>query len=781
MSGTAPGAGRLLRRAWAVLTGGARPSPASHTRRLAEIREREASFGSLDDAALREEVARLRAETKAGEPSAALRTAFFALASELAHRTLGLRPFDVQLLGALALDEGCVVEMAAGEGKTLAAVPAVALGALAGRGFHILTANDYLAGRDAGWMGPLYGALGLAVGHVAQNSTPEERRAAYAADVTYLAATEAGFDYLRDRLACSPAELVQRPFHAALVDEVDSILIDEARVPLVIAGGNALPEKLVLRATKAVAGLEAERDFTVDHALRRASLTDEGIARAENALGCGDLFAANGMALLSAVNVALHAAAVLRRNVDYIVRDGTIRLVDEFKGRVSEQRRWPDGVHGAVEAKEGLRLTREGRILGTITLQSFIGLYPRVAGMTGTAATQADEFRERYGLEVVVIPPHRPCIRQDHRDLVFLGREAKERALEEDIAELHALGRPVLVGTASVEESERLAARLQAAEIPCRVLNARNDALEATIVADAGDVGAVTISTNMAGRGTDIKLGGAREERAAAVRELGGLFVAGTNRHEARRIDLQLRGRAGRQGDPGESRFYISLEDELFARYGLKESLPPELAASDDRKPLADPRVGREIERAQRILEGRNATVRRSLWRYDYLIEKQRRVLEQLRDEVLAGSPYLAERSPARHAELAALRGEAAVEDAERRIVLAQIDRHWADHLAEIQEVREGIVLRVVARQDPLFEFQKIAVARFAARQEAIERDSVEAFERTGSEGADTALDGAGTPGATWTYLMDESTYATPDGGFMRGLVSLLKRNLEKK
>ena len=775
---TGPGSGwrRRLQRLLARVTGRARPSPAAHGRLLAELRARESSFAALADAALREEAARLRLEGQQGEPSAALRNAFFALACEAARRTLGLRLFDVQVLGALALDEGCIVEMAAGEGKTLTAVLPAALGALAGRGFHVLTANDYLARRDADWMKPVYTTLGLTVGHVGQGQTAEERRAAYEADVTYVAATEAGFDYLRDRLATHPAGVVQRPFHAALVDEVDSILIDEARIPLVIAGGSTLPEELVLRATRAVEGLVAERDFAVDHELRRVSLTEEGIGRVEAALDCGNLFESHHMALLAAVNVSLHAAAVLRRDVDYIVRDGAVQLVDEFKGRVAEQRRWPDGVHTAVEAKEGLRLTREGRILGTLTLQNFIGLYPRVAGMTGTAATQADEFRERYGLEVVVIPPNRPCVRRDHPDLVFLSREAKEAALEADIGRLHAEGRPVLVGTASVAESERLAGRLQEAGIPCRVLNARNDALEAGIVADAGDLGAVMISTNMAGRGTDIKLGGAREERAEEVRALGGLFVLGTNRHEARRIDLQLRGRAGRQGDPGESRFYVSLEDDLFARHGLRDFLPPGLAGSSDPESIADPRVGREIERAQRILEGRNAGVRRSLWRYDYLVDHQRRLLYRLRDEVLSGAPYLADRAAERHAALAARLGEAVVAEAERRIVLAHIDRHWADYLAEIAEVREGIVLRVVARQNPLYEFQKITVERFAAHLEAIERDAVETLLQSEPEGSELRLDAVPAPGTTWTYLMNEESFGTTGGQFMVSLAKLLKR-----
>ena len=773
--GVASGARRLLQRLHAHLTGGARRSPTAHRRLLERIRAREAELARLDDRALREEAARLRRLADADDPPTDLRTTFFALACELAHRTLDLRPYDVQLLGALALSEGRVVEMAAGEGKTLTAVLPAALAALTGRGFHVLTANDYLARRDAAWMGPLYRALGLTVGHVGQDLAATERRTAYAADVTYVTATEAGFDYLRDGLAMQPEEVVQRARHAVLVDEVDSILIDEARIPLVIAGGSAPPEALVLRATQAVAELTDGRDFAVDHGSRKVSLTDDGIARLEARLDCGNLFESHNLPLVAAVDVALHARAVLRRDVDYIVRDDRVQLVDEFKGRVADRRRWPDGVHTALEAREGLPLTREGRVLGTLTLQSFIGLYAHVAGMTGTAATQVEEFRERYGLTVVVVPPNRPCVRRDHPDLLFLGREAKETALERDLRRWHAAGRPVLVGTASVAESERLARRFRSAGVEGSLLNARNDELEATIVAEAGDLGAVTISTNMAGRGTDIKLGGAGEERADAVRKLGGLVVVGTNRHESRRIDLQLRGRAGRQGDPGESRFYVSLEDELFARHGLREYLPPGLAGSADPEPVDDPRVGRELERSQRILEARHADLRKRLWRYDFLLERQRRILRELRDDVLAGAPFLAERAPERHAGLVSRLGETRAAEAERRVVLSLLDQLWSDHLAEVAEVREGIVLRVIGRQDPLFEFQKIAVERFDALLAALEHDALETLDKAELDGAELRLDGCPpAPGATWTYLTGEDDFRKPGGGFMLGLARLL-------
>ena len=497
-------------------------------------------------------------QLKAFEPAS--REDMFAKAAVASERVLGLRPHDEQILGAIAMADGAIAEMQTGEGKTLAAVMAVYVYASQGP-VHVWTANDYLARRDAEWMGGIYRFLGLSAGFITHDLPAEERRRAYQCGVTYATANEVGFDFLRDQLAIRPEELVLRDFGTALVDEADSILIDEARIPLVIAGGALEAEPLARRMAHLAQSLTAWRDFHTDEYGRNVRLTDRGANRVEHAAGIENLFAAENVDILAAIEAALHARALLRRDVDYIVRNGAIELVDEFKGRIAENRRWPAGLQTALEAKEGLDLRSQGKILGSITLQSLIRLYPRRCGMTGTAATSAEEFREFYALDVVVIPTHRPVIREDRDDVVYADRRAKERAVAEAIAKVHTTGRPVLVGTASVAESERLSSRI---EIPHRVLNARQDAEEAAIIARAGQRGALAVSTNMAGRGTDIVLG-------EGVAELGGLHVIGTNRHESRRIDHQLRGRAGRQGDPGSSQFFLSVEDELLARYGIDQ------------------------------------------------------------------------------------------------------------------------------------------------------------------------------------------------------------------
>ena len=535
---------------------------------LAAIAALESECQRLSDEDLLGRSRALRARARAGEPRLSLRAPFFALVREASRRALGQRPFDEQIVAALALDDGDVVEMLTGEGKTLTAVMPAAFNALADRGAHVLTFNDYLAGRDAEWMGPIYRLLGLSVGCVQQGMAPADRRAAYHADVTYVTAKEAGFDHLRDLLAMEAADQVHRPFHFALVDEADSLMIDEARVPLVIAGSVARDTSLAPRLAALVASLVSGVHFDADEYGRDIELTEKGIEHVEGSLGCGGLHSAENIELLTALNCALHARVLLRRDVDYIVRSGRIEIVDEFTGRVVADRHWPDGLQAALEAKEGLARRPDGRILGSMTLQRFLRGYPRLCGMTGTATSCAAELAQLYGLDVVVIPPHVPMVRIDRDDLVFTGREAKERAIVDEIQRAHATGRPVLVGTSTVTESENLAARLRTVGVSCEVLNAKNDAEEAAIVARAGQFGAVTISTNMAGRGTDIRLGGDR------VVALSGLYVIGTNRHESRRVDLQLRGRAGRQGDPGESRFFVSLDDELLVRYGIRDLIP---------------------------------------------------------------------------------------------------------------------------------------------------------------------------------------------------------------
>ncbi|HYP08896.1 MAG TPA: preprotein translocase subunit SecA, partial [Bryobacteraceae bacterium] len=490
--------------------------------------------------AMREELVRLN-DTELREESSRTKDMlrFMAATVVAVSRVLGQDMFDVQLQGALALARGSVAEMQTGEGKTLAAVPAIAWMAREQHGVHVMTVNDYLARRDAAWMGDIYRLLGMSVGYVQQGMTAEARRAAYRCDVTYATANEIGFDFLRDQLALYPHEQAHRAFHAAVIDEADSILIDEARIPLVIAGADKDQGSLAIAAEAAVRRL-GPWHYMVDAGGHNVALTDVGIGAVESALCCGSLYEDGKLPLLTAVQDALHAHVLLRRDVDYIVKNDAIELVDELKGRIASDRRWPPGLHAAIEAKEGVAAKAQGRILGSITLQHLVALYPKVCGMTGTAMTQELELRKVYGLAVEVIPTRLPVVRVDQPDVLFATKADKEHAVAEEVRRAHASGQPVLVGTASVADSERLSALL--ADVPHAVLNARNDELEAGIIARAGDRGAVTISTNMAGRGTDIRLGD-------GVAALGGLYVIGTNKHESRRIDNQLRGRAGRQGD----------------------------------------------------------------------------------------------------------------------------------------------------------------------------------------------------------------------------------------
>ena len=527
-----------------------------------------------------------------------------------------MRPYDVQMLAALVLNQGKVAEMQTGEGKTLAAVPAAFLSSLAGSGVHVLTFNDYLSRRDAQWMGPIYRYLGATVGHVEQGMPIAQRQAGYASDVTYVTAKEAGFDFLRDQICMAPAQLVQRPLHFAIVDEADSILIDEARVPLVIAGETGELDVDIRQLADVVRTLDPARDYSIDGSWRNVNFTAEGLDRLEHTLGSGDLHSHGNLELLTRLNLALQAEVQLHRDVDYLVRDGRIELIDEFTGRVAENRRWPYGLQAAIEAKEGVPIQADGIILGSITLQHFLEQYQRLAGMTGTAVEAADELLDFYNLKVVPIPTHRPSVRRDDPDLVFQSKAAKQQALVAEIAKAHATGCPVLVGTASVQESEELAAHLGSAGVPCHVLNAKNDEREAAIVADAGAVGAVTISTNMAGRGTDIRLGGSDERSREKALALGGLYVIGCNRHESRRIDNQLRGRSGRQGDPGRSRFFVSLEDDLVSRYGVGQL--DDLAHSGNADGLlsSDPELTHRIAHSQRVIEGETFEIRRTLRKY---------------------------------------------------------------------------------------------------------------------------------------------------------------------
>jgi preprotein translocase subunit SecA len=740
---------------------------------LAAIARLEAELRLLPTGELERRARQLRDEVRSGRPLAGVRERMFALVREGARRALGERPFDVQVVAALALDQGRIVELQTGEGKTLAAVMPAALHALAGMGVHVLTFNDYLARRDAQWMGPVYAMLGLSTGFVEQASTPAERRHAYRADVTYVTAKEAGFDHLRDLQATEPDGVVHRPFHFALVDEADSLLIDEARVPLVIAGrleggGSAAPQLAALVRTL-VAGV----DFEVDEYGRGVEFTDAGIDRAERALACGRLFDEKNYRLLTELNCALHARVLQRRDVDYLVRGGRIEMIDEFTGRIVEDRHWPDGLQAALEAKEGLTRQADGQILGSITLQHFLQRYQRVCGMTGTAQEAAAELAEFYGVRVVVIPTNRPLVRIDRPDRIYATRAAKESAVVDEVRRVHAAGRPVLVGTLSVEESERLGARLLEAGVPCEVLNARHDAAEARVVARAGAPGAVTISTNMAGRGTDIRLGGDDAGQHDAVAALGGLYVIGTNLHETRRVDRQLRGRAGRQGDPGESRFFLSLEDDLIVRYGIADVIAARMIRLDlNDAPIEDFVVRREVARAQRIAESQNFEIRRTLWKYSSVVETQRLQIMERRQALLKGqeSPDIWRSQPERRAALAAATSEDAVSAAERTLTIFNIDRAWRTHLSQIADLREGIHLVRLGGADPLSHFAREAALAFERLQRLVDEAVTDSLDQVSVAGGRlaTGIDLKG-PASTWTYLINDDPFRNQIGQMLGG------------
>ncbi|MDO7787945.1 preprotein translocase subunit SecA [Desulforamulus aquiferis] len=593
----------------------------------------------------------------------------FAVVREASKRVLGMRHFDVQLIGGMVLHQGRISEMKTGEGKTLVATLPVYLNALKGEGVHVITVNDYLATRDSDWMGQLYRFLGLSVGLIVHGLDSDERRRAYNSDITYGTNNEFGFDYLRDNMAVNPAQVVQRNLNFAIVDEVDSILIDEARTPLIISGAADKPTDLYYTMAKIVPKLIKDIDFTVDEKAHTVLLTEEGVAKVEKMLNVGNLYDDTHMELSHHLNQALKAHGLMKRDKDYVVKDGEVVIVDEFTGRLMFGRRYSDGLHQAIEAKEGVKIERESQTLATITFQNYFRMYKKLAGMTGTALTEEDEFRSIYGLDVVVIPTNRAMVRDDMSDVVYKTEGAKYRAVVEDVAKRHAVGQPVLVGTISIEKSEMISSLLKKKGVPHQVLNAKFHDKEAEIIAQAGRINSVTIATNMAGRGTDILLGGnpeilaqnelrkrglAEEEAEAEynklvehfrgqcvaernrVVELGGLHIIGTERHESRRIDNQLRGRAGRQGDPGSSQFYISLEDDLMRLFGSDNiaGLMNRLGMEED-MPIEAGIVSKSIETAQKRVENRNFDIRKHVLKYDDVMNKQRELIYEQRRKVL--------------------------------------------------------------------------------------------------------------------------------------------------
>ncbi|MFC5467549.1 accessory Sec system translocase SecA2 [Cohnella suwonensis] len=695
---------------------------------------------SWDDARLQAESLALKKKAQAGAPLSDLLPLAFAIAGEAARRTLGMKPFEVQVLAGAALHEGYLVEMRTGEGKTLAAVMPAYLNALQGKGVHVLTFNDYLAGRDAEWMGPVYRFLGLTVASVKEGMTTEERQQAYAADVTYVTAKQAGFDYLRDTIAIRAADIVHRPFHYAIVDEADSLLIDEARVPLVIAGEVASTGGDGGRMAQLARELTQGDDYDFDDNKRNVFLTEAGVEKAEKSLRSGNLYEAHNSHLLTSLNCAIHAESLLKRDVDYVIRDGKLELIDPFTGRVAENRHWPDGLQAAVEAKEGMTSNTAGKILGTITLQHLLSLYPKISGMTATAQDSADEFEETYNLQVVEIPPNRPNIRIDHESRIFTHKEARLKALVREIAEVHATKRPILIGTSSVEESDQLAEALGKSGVACHVLNAKNDEKEAEIVSRAGVLGAVTVSTNMAGRGVDIRLGGGDPDQAGKVSELGGLYVIGTHMNESARIDNQLRGRAGRQGDPGSSRFYVCLEDELIERFGIEKALPASYRNRKQDEPLEESIFNKKTDHIQRVVMGQNFEIRKTLNKYSDMVEEQRRIHQEQREEVLFNEDSLG--------------------SAERRATLFHMDKAWADHLAYVSYIREAIHLESLANRNPADEFHHRIIHAFEQLPEKIEKETAATMNKLKSGAYGDPIDweklGLKSPTRTWTYLIQD-------------------------
>ncbi|AJF05968.1 preprotein translocase subunit SecA [Geoalkalibacter subterraneus] len=645
----------------------------------------EPQMKALSDAALQAKTPEFKERFQQGETLDDLLPEAFAVVREASRRVLGMRHFDVQLVGGMVLHSGRIAEMKTGEGKTLVATLACYLNALSGKGVHVVTVNDYLARRDAEWMGQLYRFLGLTVGVIVHGINDAQRKEAYAADITYGTNNEFGFDYLRDNMKFSLDDYVQRPFNFAIVDEVDSILIDEARTPLIISGPSASSSDLYSAANRVVPMLKKGEivesrdgkvgqtvkhhtgDYTVDEKARSATLTEEGVAKCERLLNVENLYDPKNIELLHHLNQALKAHALFKKDVDYVVKDGEVMIVDEFTGRIMPGRRWSDGLHQAVEAKEGVKIESENQTLATITFQNYFRMYEKLAGMTGTADTEAAEFHQIYQLEVVVIPTNRPLVRNDQSDVIYKSEMEKFKAAIEDIVECHQSGQPVLVGTISIEKSETLSEMLKKRGVPHNVLNAKHHEREAEIVAQAGRRGAVTIATNMAGRGTDILLGGnpemlARKEAALnedpeaaypqlleryeaqcaqekqEVLDAGGLYILGTERHESRRIDNQLRGRAGRQGDPGKSRFYLSLEDDLLRIFGSQRvSYVMEKLKIPDNEPIEHGIISRAIENAQKKVEGHNFEIRKHLLEYDDVMNQQREVIYNQRREVLGG------------------------------------------------------------------------------------------------------------------------------------------------
>jgi len=757
-------------------------------RRLGKLADKvialESQMAALEDADFPVKTEEYKARYAQGESLDALLPEAFALVREGAKRVLGLFPYKVQIMGGITLHDGNIAEMRTGEGKTLTATMPVYLNALSGDGVHVVTVNEYLATRDAREMGELYNFLGLTVGLNLTGMSSEEKRAAYAADITYSTNSELGFDYLRDNMVVYKSQMVQRPLNYAVVDETDSILIDEARTPLIISGQAEKSTVLYQRADMFVKGLKEEEDYTIDLTSKTISLTDEGINKAEQTFRLPNLYDVDNSALVHHIDQALRANYIMLRDIDYVVDEGKVKIVDGFTGRIMEGRRYSDGLHQAIEAKEGVEVENESKTMATITYQNYFRMYRKLSGMTGTAKTEEEEFREIYNMNVIAIPTNRPIQRIDGHDLIYPSLRSKFRAVVQDIKQRHEAGQPILVGTVAVETSELLSNLLRAEGIPHEVLNAKNHFKEAEIIMSAGQRGAVTIATNMAGRGTDIKLG-------KGVKELGGLCVIGTERHESRRIDNQLRGRSGRQGDPGATQFYLSLEDDLMKRFGGEkmQAIWERLNLTDegDDNFIQSKMLTRQVESSQKRVEGNNYDTRKSVLEYDEVMREQREIIYSQRLQIinedqslekvtkgmirrtihrvveshtltdqkewnLEGIVDFAHNSICAPDELSIsdLEGKSATEiegilnekameiykekqeqlngdnqmlEFEKVVILRVVDRKWTDHIDDMDQLRQSVGLRGYAQIDPLTEYQTEGYERFQQMIAAIDYD----------------------------------------------------------
>ena len=743
-------------------------------RSLAIVDQAAARVAKLNARSDEDLVARAREITASGEVADAAE--FLAILSIAATRTLGMTPFPVQLQAVLRLLEGDVIQMATGEGKTLVGAMANTGFGLMGKRVHSVTVNDYLAARDAEWMGPLVKFFGLTVAAVTESMTTDERRKAYKANIVYAPVNEIGFDVLRDQLITDRADAVQHGADVALIDEADSVLVDEALVPLVLAG-NEPGTAPGGRITDLVRRLKKNQHYVVDEDGRNASLTDVGARLLERQLGITSLYDDEHVgSTLVQVNLALHAHALLTRDVHYIVRDGKVALIDASKGRVADLQRWPDGVQAAVEAKEGLAVTEGGRILDTITLQALMHRYPMVCGMTGTAVEATDQLRSFYDLRVSVIDRNEPLQRFDEADRVYATIRDKNRAIIDEIKAIHDTGQPVLVGTQDVAESEALAEALREYDIDVNVLNAKNDAEEARIIAEAGDIGRVTVSTQMAGRGTDIKLGGADEHDHDAVVKLGGLAVIGTSRHRTARLDNQLRGRAGRQGDPGLALFFVSLEDDVVVVGGAGEEVTARPAADGS---IESKRIRDWIEHCQRVTEGQLLEIHSQTWKYNKLLADQRDIIDKRRAELLDTDrawQEIFERS-ARATLLDKELPRDTLVRAAREIMLYHLDLGWSDHLALMDDVRESIHLRAIARETPIDEFHRIAVREFKELAQRAVDNAVDTFNEVpiDADGAHLEEQGLARPSATWTYMVSDNPLAGSGNSLLRGIGNIFR------